>query len=108
MRIEGVQTVGTLFLSPGRMPGDVNFTDICILFFLISSSSFDFALLTVDYVFDFLFESEDDVLIPDGEFSMDTVKAHRRILEHLKQGEGEQYQREMAIHLKEIDIYLKR
>ena len=64
--------------------------------------------LTVDYVFDFLYESEKDVLIPDVEFSMDTVKAHRKILEHLKQGDGEQCQREMTIHLEVIDIYLKK
>lgn len=61
----------------------------------------------MDCVFDFFYESEKDDLIPDVEFSMDTVKALRKILEHLKQGDGEQCQRKMAIHLKEIDIYLK-
>jgi len=62
----------------------------------------------VDYVFDFLYEGEKNVLIPDVEFSLDTVKAHRRVWEHLKQEEGEQCQWKMAIHLNEIDIYLKK
>ncbi len=90
------------------MPGDVNL-DIFVFYSSLSvHHPCDFAFLTVDYVFDFLYNSEKDVLIPDVEFSMDTVRAHRRILEHLKHGFGEQCQREMAIHLKEIDVYLKK
>ena len=62
--------------------------------------------LTVDYVFDFLYECEKNVLIPDVQFSMDTIRAHKKILEYLKKGDGEQCQKEMALHLKEIDTYL--
>ena len=63
--------------------------------------------LTLDYVFDFLVQTERELMIPDVKFSIDTVKEHRSILEFLKQKDGEKCEREMIEHLKDLDQYLE-
>jgi GntR family transcriptional repressor for pyruvate dehydrogenase complex len=63
--------------------------------------------LTIDYVFDFLSVCEKDLLIPDPRFSEDTITDHKRILQYLKQGDGEKCEKEMTLHLQAIDEYLR-
>jgi hypothetical protein len=62
--------------------------------------------LTFDYIFDFLRECEGKILVPDNNFSINTVQDHRNILECLKKGEGEKCEIEMALHLRKLDEYL--
>jgi GntR family transcriptional repressor for pyruvate dehydrogenase complex len=54
--------------------------------------------LTIEYVFDFLSEYESKMLIPDINYSTDTVKDHRNILELLKEGDAEKCEKEMIKH----------
>jgi GntR family transcriptional repressor for pyruvate dehydrogenase complex len=63
--------------------------------------------LTLDYVFDFLVQTERELMVPDVKFSIDTVKEHRSILKFLKQKDGEKCEREMIEHLKDLDQYLE-
>jgi len=63
--------------------------------------------LTVDYVFDFLSQTEKELMVPDMKFSIETVKEHRNILELLKQNDGEKCEKEMIEHLKDLDQYLE-
>ena len=62
--------------------------------------------LTIDYIFDFLYECEANILMPDIIFCMDTVVDHRNILELLKQGNGERCENEMILHLEKLDKHL--
>jgi GntR family transcriptional regulator, transcriptional repressor for pyruvate dehydrogenase complex len=59
--------------------------------------------LTLDYVLDFIWACEKEILVPDGKFSLDTVNSHRAILEFLKQRDAENCEKEMVSHLKGID-----
>jgi len=63
--------------------------------------------LTIDYVFDFLSVCERDLLMPDFQFSKDTVKEHRRILQCLKKRDGAGCEKEMVRHLRALDKYLQ-
>ncbi len=63
--------------------------------------------LTIDYVFDFLSLSEKDLLVPDYQFSADTLKDHKRILHYLKRRDGANCEKEMILHLKALDKYLQ-
>ncbi len=62
--------------------------------------------LTIDYVFDFLWACETNLLIPDVDYSIDNVKDHRRILEGLKKRDAERCEQEMFRHLRRLDEYL--
>jgi DNA-binding FadR family transcriptional regulator len=62
--------------------------------------------LTIDYIFDFLYESEANILMPDINFCIDSVLDHRNILELLKQGDSEKCENEMALHLHKLDKHL--
>jgi DNA-binding FadR family transcriptional regulator len=63
-------------------------------------------ILTVEYVFEFLSKVEKKIMIPDKKFSMNTVKEHRNLLEHLKQHDLEACEKDMVSHLKDLDEYL--
>jgi GntR family transcriptional repressor for pyruvate dehydrogenase complex len=63
-------------------------------------------ILTIDYVFDFLWECETNILIPDTNYTMDNIRDHRNILEYLKKGEAEKCEEQMLHHLMRLDEYL--
>jgi GntR family transcriptional regulator, transcriptional repressor for pyruvate dehydrogenase complex len=62
--------------------------------------------LTIDYVFDFLWDCEKNVLVPDAKFNIETVKEHRVILELLKAHDTEGAEKAMSDHLKTINKLL--
>jgi len=62
--------------------------------------------LTVDYVLDFLSECETRILRPDFDYSMNTLKDHRIMLEVLKQADGEKCEKQMIFHLERLQQYL--
>lgn len=62
--------------------------------------------LTIDYIFDFLFECETRILIPDINYSTNTANDHAKILEYLKQGDEDNCEKEMTLHLEKLkNIY---
>ncbi len=63
--------------------------------------------LTIDYVFDFLSLSERDILVPDYQFSADTLRDHKKILYYLKQRDGTNAEKAMILHLRALDKYLQ-
>lgn len=63
--------------------------------------------LTIEYVFDFLTLCEKDLLMPDFQFSTDTVEEHKRILHFLKKRDGEGAEKAMVHHLRALDKYLR-
>jgi GntR family transcriptional repressor for pyruvate dehydrogenase complex len=62
--------------------------------------------LTVDYVFDFLWDCEKDVLMPDARFSIETAREHRAILDLLKAHNTEEAEKAMVLHLRTISNLL--
>ena len=62
--------------------------------------------LTIDYIFDFLWECETNILIPDIIYSKSNIEDHRNILEYLKQRNVEKCEEKMFQHLKRLDEYL--
>ncbi len=64
--------------------------------------------LTLDYVFDFLAECETTVLVPDVRYSVQNVRDHRVILEHLKNRDGKRCEKQMILHLKRLDEHLEK
>jgi GntR family transcriptional regulator, transcriptional repressor for pyruvate dehydrogenase complex len=63
--------------------------------------------LTIDYVFDFLSICEKDLLIPDPQYSQNTLEEHKKILHHLKRKEGSKCEEEMVRHLAALGNYLQ-
>jgi DNA-binding FadR family transcriptional regulator len=59
--------------------------------------------LTVEYVFDFLYDAEGDVLAPDLKFIMENTRDHRTILDHLKRGEWDLAKKAMRDHLQTVN-----
>ena len=59
--------------------------------------------LTVNYLFDFLYECEGDVLAPDVTFLVDNARDHRIILDLLKAHDGVQAERAMVDHLQAVN-----
>jgi GntR family transcriptional repressor for pyruvate dehydrogenase complex len=59
--------------------------------------------LTVDYVFDFLYACESEVLSPDVRFIMDNTKDHRIILDYLKLRDRDHAEQAMVEHLKTVN-----
>jgi GntR family transcriptional repressor for pyruvate dehydrogenase complex len=62
--------------------------------------------LTVDYMMDFLISFKKAVLVQDIEFSRDTVKEHRELLDDLKKHDPVSARQHMIKHLKLVDTYL--
>lgn len=62
--------------------------------------------LTVDFVLGFIKGCETNILVPDINYCIDNIMDHRRILEYLKQRDGEKCEKEMILHLKRLDEYL--
>jgi GntR family transcriptional repressor for pyruvate dehydrogenase complex len=62
--------------------------------------------LTIDYVFDFLWECETNILVPDLNYSKDNIEDHRSILEYLRQRDAEKCGKKMLQHLRRLDEYL--
>ncbi len=63
--------------------------------------------LTIEYVFDFLSICEKDLLMPDSEFSGNTLEEHKRILHHLRRRDGARCEEEMNRHLAALDKYIQ-
>lgn len=59
--------------------------------------------LTVNYVFDFLYDCESEVLSPDVKFIMDNTKDHRIILDYLKLRDRDHAEQAMVEHLKTVN-----
>ncbi len=59
--------------------------------------------LTVDYVFDFLYDSEKEVLSPDVQFIIVNTRDHRIILDHLKLKDRDHAEQSMVEHLKTVN-----
>jgi GntR family transcriptional repressor for pyruvate dehydrogenase complex len=59
--------------------------------------------LTVDYVFDFLYDCESEVLAPDMEFVINNTKDHRVILDYLKLRDRDHAEQAMVEHLKTVN-----
>ena len=64
--------------------------------------------LTVDCDMDLLLALKRRILTPDIQFSVQSVKGHRRIVNHIKSGDREKGQREMARHIGGLTKYLAR
>ena len=62
--------------------------------------------LTLDYVFDFLYDCEREVLAPDAKFIMDNTKDHRKILDYLKLRDWDHAEQAMLEHLKTVNATL--
>jgi GntR family transcriptional repressor for pyruvate dehydrogenase complex len=63
--------------------------------------------LTIEYVFDFLSACEKGLLVPDSEFSGDTLEEHKKILSHLRRRDGSKCEEEMNRHLSALDRYIQ-
>jgi GntR family transcriptional repressor for pyruvate dehydrogenase complex len=59
--------------------------------------------LTVDYVFDFLYDCESEVLAPDMKFIMNNTRDHRIILDYLKLRDRDRAEQAMVEHLKAVN-----
>lgn len=59
--------------------------------------------LTLDYVFDFLYDCEREVLSPDAKFITLNTRDHRTILNHLKLQEWDRAEQAMVDHLKTVN-----
>lgn len=62
--------------------------------------------LTIDYIFDFLWECETNILVPDINYSKANIEDHRNIFECLKQRDEEKCEEKMFQHLRRLDEYL--
>jgi GntR family transcriptional repressor for pyruvate dehydrogenase complex len=62
--------------------------------------------LTIDYIFDFLWECETNILVADLDYSKANIEDHRNILEYLKQRDLEKCEEKMLQHLRRLDEYL--
>lgn len=59
--------------------------------------------LTLDYVFDFLYDCEREVLAPDAKFIMDNTRDHRKILDYLKLRDWDHAEQAMVDHLRTVN-----
>jgi GntR family transcriptional repressor for pyruvate dehydrogenase complex len=59
--------------------------------------------LTLDYVFDFLYDCEREILAPDAKFIMDNTRDHRTILNYLKLRDWDHAEQTMVEHLKTVN-----